>query len=109
MLLRDELPGASRVVRPENFAVANAVGAAIAQIGGEVDRMFSIGSELSREQAVERAKEEAAERARAAGAAPDSVRIVDVEELSIAYVPGNAVRIKVKAVGDLEIGSIACA
>ncbi|MGG2476971.1 hydantoinase/oxoprolinase family protein, partial [Rhizobium sp. BR5] len=29
------------VIRPENFAVANAVGAAIAQISGETDRVFS--------------------------------------------------------------------
>jgi hypothetical protein len=29
--------------------------------------------------------------------------VVDVEELALAYVPGNAVRIKVKAVGDLAM------
>ncbi len=39
VLLPDELPGASRLVRPEHFAVANAIGAAIAQVGGEVDRV----------------------------------------------------------------------
>jgi hypothetical protein len=39
-----------------------------------------------------------------AGAVPESVRIVDQEELALAYVPGNAVRIKVKAVGDLQLG-----
>jgi hypothetical protein len=39
----------------------------------------------------------------AAGAIPDSVHVVDVEELAIAYVPGNAVRIKVRAVGDLNL------
>ena len=37
-----------------------------------------------------------------AGAAPGSVRIVDVEEMSIAYVPGNAMRVRAKAVGDLD-------
>lgn len=109
VLLRDQLPGASQVLRPENYAVANAVGAAIAEIGGEVDRMFSIGPNMSREHAIELAKEGAAERARIAGATPDSIRIVDVEEMSIAYVPGNAVRIKAKAVGSLEIGRAACA
>ncbi|MCW3002094.1 MAG: Hydantoinase/oxoprolinase [Conexibacter sp.] len=104
ILLGDELPGAARLVRPEHSSVANAIGAAIAQVGGEVDQVFSIGGELSRDQALERARELAAERAVAAGARGDSVRIVDVEELALAYVPGNAVRIKVKAVGDLELG-----
>jgi N-methylhydantoinase A/oxoprolinase/acetone carboxylase beta subunit len=104
ILLSDELPGAERLVRPEHSAVANAIGAAIAQVGGEVDQVFSVGGTLSRDQAVERARELAAERAVAAGANPDSVRVVDVEELALAYVPGNAVRIKVKAVGDLELG-----
>ncbi|MEZ5123701.1 MAG: hydantoinase/oxoprolinase family protein [Solirubrobacterales bacterium] len=103
ILVGDDVPGASRVVRPDHFAVANAIGAAIAQVGGEIDQMFSIGPNLSREQALERAREQAAERARAAGATPDSIRIVDVEELALAYVPGNAVRIKVKAVGDLDM------
>jgi N-methylhydantoinase A/oxoprolinase/acetone carboxylase beta subunit len=104
ILLGDELPGAERLVRPEHSAVANAIGAAIAQVGGEVDQVFSVGAELSRNDALERARDLAAERAVAAGAKPDSVRIVDVEELALAYVPGNAVRIKVKAVGDLELG-----
>ena len=42
ILLGDRLAGASRLVRPEHFAVANAIGAAIAQVGGEVDRIFSL-------------------------------------------------------------------
>ncbi|MGH8881595.1 MAG: hydantoinase/oxoprolinase family protein, partial [Stackebrandtia sp.] len=40
ILLPDDLPGFDKVVRPENFAVANAIGAAIAQVSGEVDRVF---------------------------------------------------------------------
>lgn len=103
ILLGDRLDGASRLVRPDHFAVANAVGAAIAQVGGEVDQMFSM-AKISREEALERAKAEAAERAVAAGASADSVRIVEIEEVAIAYIPGDAVRIKVKAVGDLEYG-----
>ncbi len=103
ILVGDEMPGAARLVRPDHFAVANAIGAAIAQVGGEVDQMFSIGDGLTRAQALERAQELAAQRARDAGATPDSIRIVDVEELALAYVPGNAVRIKVKAVGDLDM------
>ena len=96
--------GASRLVRPEHFAVANAIGAAIAQVGGEVDRVVSLEG-LTREAALEEAKEEAVEKAVAAGAERTSVHIVDIEEVPLAYLPSNAVRFRVKAVGDLSLGS----
>jgi N-methylhydantoinase A/oxoprolinase/acetone carboxylase beta subunit len=103
ILLRDTLPGASQLVKPEHFAVANAIGAAIAQVGGEVDRIFSL-DQLPREQALEQAKEEAIDKAIAAGAERDTVHVVDVEEVPLAYLPSNATRIHVKAVGELELG-----
>lgn len=108
VLLGDRLAGASRLVRPDHFAVANAIGAAIAQVGGEVERVFSL-DQLTRDAALDQAKSEAVAKAVAAGARPDSVRIVDVEDIPLPYIPGNATRIKVKAVGDLEIGRIGSA
>jgi N-methylhydantoinase A/oxoprolinase/acetone carboxylase beta subunit len=103
VLLGETLPGASQLVKPEHFAVANAIGAAIAQIGGEVDRVFSL-EQLPREEALAQAKQEATDKAVAAGANPGSVDIVDVEEVPLAYLPSNATRIHVKAVGELELG-----
>ena len=102
ILLRNELPGALRLVRPEHFEVANAVGAAIAQIGGEVDRVFSL-DQISRERALEDAKAEAMDKAVGAGASRPTVEIVDVEEIPLAYLLTSATRIRVKAVGDLEM------
>ncbi|MCU1529908.1 MAG: hydantoinase [Frondihabitans sp.] len=102
ILLPDELTGFGSVHRPENFAVANAVGAAIAQVSGELDRVYSV-SEGSRQQALDDARQEAVDRAIAAGATPASVTIVDFDELPIPYLPGNAIRIRAKAVGDLDI------
>jgi N-methylhydantoinase A/oxoprolinase/acetone carboxylase beta subunit len=103
ILLPDEMEGASRVVKPEHFAVANAIGAAIAQVGGEVDRVFSLEG-MGREQAIGQARREAEEKAVTAGADPSTVQVVDVEEVPLAYLPSNAVRIRVKAVGDLRLG-----
>jgi N-methylhydantoinase A/oxoprolinase/acetone carboxylase beta subunit len=103
VLLGETLTGASEVVKPEHFAVANAIGAAIAQIGGEVDRVFSL-EQIPREEALERAKDEATQKAVAAGASTGTVHIVDVEEVPLAYLPSNATRIHVKAVGELELG-----
>jgi len=103
ILLGDALPGATEVVKPDHFAVANAIGAAIAQIGGEVDRVFSL-EQIPREEALQRARDEATEKAVAAGASAGTVQIVDVEEVPLAYLPSNATRIHVKAVGELELG-----
>ncbi|MCA9836980.1 MAG: hydantoinase/oxoprolinase family protein [Trueperaceae bacterium] len=100
ILIQRKVEGASEMIKPEHFAVANAIGAAIAQVGGETDRIFAL-AEMSREEALEQAKREATERAVSAGAKAETVEIVDVEEVPLAYLPGNATRIMVKAVGDL--------
>jgi hypothetical protein len=38
---------------------------------------------------------------------PGSVRIADIEELPLQYMPGGAVRVRVKAVGDLAMQAAA--
>ncbi|MFG3208436.1 hydantoinase/oxoprolinase family protein [Streptomyces tendae] len=103
ILVPEDLAGASRVVRPDHFAVANAIGAAIAQVGGEVDRVYSVVPQ-QRDTVLDEARQEAVDRAVAAGARPGSVEIVDIEEVPLAYLPGNATRIRVKAVGELSLG-----
>jgi hypothetical protein len=103
VLLPDDLPGAGPVHRPEHFAVANAIGAAIAQVGGEIDRVFSLDG-TNRADVVAAAREDAAAKAIEAGAKADTVEIVDVDEIPLTYLPGNAIRMRVKAVGELEVG-----
>jgi N-methylhydantoinase A/oxoprolinase/acetone carboxylase beta subunit len=105
ILVGDSLDGASQVIRPDHFAVANAIGAGIAQVGGQTDRIFSL-DDLPRASALAAAEADAVERCRTAGADPRSIRIVDVDEVPLAYLPSNAVRIRVKAVGDLRVGEI---
>ena len=100
VILGDEVPGASRVVLPPNHGVANAVGAAIAQVGGQVDRVATL-ADTSREAVLEAARAEAIEKVVAAGGVAETAAIVDVEEVPLAYLPSNSTRIKVKAVADL--------
>jgi hypothetical protein len=102
ILISRDLPSASEVVHPAHATVANAIGAAAAQVGGEVDRVFAVEGQ-TREAVLEIAKREAIERAVAAGALPDSVKIVDIDDVPLAYLPGNATRIRVKAIGDLRM------
>ena len=100
ILISQNLPSASQIVRPKHATVANAIGAAIAQVGGEVDRVFSTEG-IAREQVIEQAKQEAYDRAISAGADKSTLKVVDVEDVPLAYLPGNATRVRVKAVGDL--------
>ncbi|OYO06845.1 hydantoinase subunit beta [Enemella evansiae] len=104
ILLPDSLPIFGAVARPENYAVANAIGASIAQVGGEIDKVVSIDP-AGRDETIAALKQEAVEKAVAAGARPDSVAIIDFDEVPIPYLPGNATRVRAKAVGDLEMGA----
>jgi hypothetical protein len=100
VLVPDELPGVSDVQRPEHFDVANAIGAAIASVSGQVDRIFHAGPG-GRRAAVEEACDEARVQAARAGADPESIEIVEVEEIPLAYLTNPASRIRVKAAGPL--------
>jgi N-methylhydantoinase A/oxoprolinase/acetone carboxylase beta subunit len=101
-ILVDGPIGGLEVIKPNHFAVANAVGAAIAQVSGEVDRVYSL-AEIGRDEALNDAKSRAVEAAVAAGALRETVEIVDVEDVPLAYLPGNATRVRVKAVGELHV------
>jgi N-methylhydantoinase A/oxoprolinase/acetone carboxylase beta subunit len=103
VLVPDGIEGVSEVVRPGHHAFANAIGAAIAQVGGEVDRVVTMGPGR-RDEVLDAARQEAVDKAVAAGARADSVRIVEVEEIPLAYLPGNASRVRARAVGDLLLG-----
>ena len=100
-LVPAEVPGTSEVVNPEHNAVANAIGAAIAEVSGTVDRVFRYEAS-SREEALEQAKELAIEAAVRSGARADTVRITSLAEIPMSYLPGQACRVQVKAVGPLE-------
>lgn len=99
ILVPDKI-GELEVLRPENFAVANAVGAAIAQISGEVDRIYALEGK-SREVCLAEAEEEARTNALNAGATEETLTVIEREDVPLAYLPGNATRIHLKVVGDM--------
>ncbi|MFQ6171541.1 hydantoinase/oxoprolinase N-terminal domain-containing protein [Oryzobacter sp. R7] len=104
ILLPDEIPIFGEVHRPENYAVANAIGASIAQVGGEIDKVLAVDPGR-RDAILDEVRQEAVDKAIAAGASPSSVTIVDFDQVPIPYLPGNATRVRVKAVGDLHMGA----
>lgn len=102
----DRLDGVSELIRPDHFGAANAVGAALGEIAGQVEKMYSTATD--RRESIADASREAIERARLAGADPDTIEIVAVEELPASYLDGQAVQIRARAVGHLSHERSAC-
>jgi len=97
-LVPEKLEGVSEVVHVPHRAVANAVGAAMAQVSGEVDKIFQ---DVSRDEAIAEARRLAEDKAVRAGAGRATLAVVEVEDLPIAYLPGNSLRTRVRVVGDI--------
>jgi N-methylhydantoinase A/oxoprolinase/acetone carboxylase beta subunit len=100
ILMPERLAGLE-VIRPPYFGAANAIGAAIAQISGVVDRIFSLEG-LTREAALAEGEGEARRQAAAGGAVESSIVVTEREDVPLAYLKGNATRVRVKVVGDLQ-------
>ncbi len=91
-LVPNAVEGISAVRHVPHHDVANAVGAAIAQVSGEINRIY---------QDLPRAEAAAAARAVEAGADPQSIQVVDREDIPMAYMPDNTLRVRLKVVGGL--------
>ncbi|NNC36949.1 MAG: hydantoinase/oxoprolinase family protein [Acidimicrobiales bacterium] len=104
VLVTDGLKAASKLYIPENAGVANAIGAAIAQIGGESERLVSY-RDMTRDAAIAKVTAEATERAVNAGADRHTIRAVDIEETPIPYMDEASTRVRVKVIGDIATGS----
>jgi len=94
------LKGASDVLCPRHYQVANAVGAALSKVSGTFDQVIPMDN-TTREKAREYAENEARRRAVEAGADEQTLEVIDVMEVPLAYLPGNAVRYYLRVVGDL--------
>ena len=100
IILPEKLAGARSVTKPAFFGTANAIGSAISKVSGTYEALINY-DELPREQALEKAKREAVDMAVSAGAIRETVEIIEVEDVPLAYYPGNTCRVKVKAAGEL--------
>jgi len=98
-LVPEKIPGISKVVHVAHQGVANAVGAAIAQVSGEVDQIFQ---NMSRGEALEKARVLASERAVKGGASLKTIAVVEEEDIPLSYLPGNSLRVRVRVVGDVQ-------
>ncbi|HVC53193.1 MAG TPA: hydantoinase/oxoprolinase family protein [Stellaceae bacterium] len=97
-LVPDRLAGVSEVIRVPHGDCANAVGAATAQISGETDQVYR---DLPRAEAIAAAEAQAVARATAAGADPATIATIEIEDMPLAYLPGNALRVRVRVAGEM--------
>jgi N-methylhydantoinase A/oxoprolinase/acetone carboxylase beta subunit len=99
-LVGDRLSGVKKIVRPQHAEVANAVGAAIAQVGAQIERIVDY-DRCTRELTLARLRDEVAAQVEDAGAARETIEIVDVDEVMLSYLPGRSAQVRIKAVGNL--------
>ena len=100
VLVSGGLSASSEIHRPEHAGVANAIGAAIAQIGGEAERLVNY-RETARDEALEIVTREATALALKAGADEASLRVADVEETTMSYMAEGSTRLRIKVIGDI--------
>jgi len=100
VLVSQSLDSASEIHRPAHSGVANAIGAANAQVGSETERIVSF-RRVPREEVLADMTESLSAKLKAAGADPETVRIADIEETSVSYMADESTRMRVKMVGDL--------
>lgn len=96
----DPLDGVSECRTPPHHDSANAVGAAIAKVAGEID-IIEILADRDQKAVLEQAKNKAMEVAVARGADREDVKIVEVDQIPLQYVTNKATRLVIKAVGKL--------
>ncbi len=90
---------ATKVHIPELAAVANALGAALAQISGTVDTVVALQDrEKTLQDLIEQAKKQAVE----AGAIYNTLRVVEQQIIPYHYTTNNLTRIKITVIGHLQ-------
>lgn len=100
IILPNDLAGARSVTEHPYGGVANAIGSAISKVSGTYEQLIDY-DKIPRDEALANARREAVELAAAAGAVRETVEIIDAEDVPLQYYPGNTVRVKIKAAGDL--------
>ena len=101
-----KIEGISEIIRPNYHSVANAIGAAIAQVSGEAEDIIDSDNEAIRTEKLRLLRERAAENAVRRGAIRDSIEFIQ-NEVHISYLPGRVVRVTCKAIGDLNLNTLA--
>lgn len=98
----DALEGASKVIKPPFFQVANAIGAALGKISSEVAEVKTTqGTEDAKAAIIAELKERAIKVAIEKGALPSSIEVASIISDAVPYVD-NVYSFAVKVIGDVD-------
>ena len=102
LLVTEDLDNVDKCIRPIHQGAANAVGAAIAKVSGEID-IVEVLSGRSEAEIIEGVRRKAIDLAVQKGASRHGVEIVEINKMPLQYTDNAAMRIQVRAVGKLAI------
>jgi len=100
-VMPDNIKGINLIEIPKHSEVANAIGSAFAQVSGYSEKVFATGN-MTREEILLSSKNEAIKNAISKGADKNTIEIIDVEEIPLAYLPSNAITVKTRVVGNIK-------
>ncbi|KAL6233634.1 hypothetical protein BDW75DRAFT_241860 [Aspergillus navahoensis] len=102
LLVTGDLDRVEKCIQPVHQGAANAVGAAIAKVSGEVDIVELLDGK-DEQSVVDAARQRAIEIAVEKGAAREDLRVVEVHKMPLQYMHKEAIRIQIRAVGPLSV------
>ena len=100
-VMPDDIKGINLIEIPKHSEVANAIGSAFAQVSGYSEKVFATGN-MTRDEILLSSKNEAIKNAISKGADKNTIEIIDVEEIPLAYLPSNAITVKTRVVGNIQ-------
>ena len=100
-VMPNDIEGINLIEIPKHSEVANAIGSAFAQVSGYSEKVFATGN-MTREEILLSSKNEAIKNAISKGADKNTIEIIDVEEIPLAYLPSNAITVKTRVVGNIQ-------
>lgn len=103
VLVSRPLKGVAELRCPEHAGVANAIGAAIGQVGARIKRIVEYGSQ-GRDAVIKQVSDQAIQEVIDAGGIPETVKVVEIEEMQMTYLQADSMSLKVRAIGDLALG-----
>ncbi|KAF5012672.1 hypothetical protein FDECE_1303 [Fusarium decemcellulare] len=102
LLVTEDLDNVDKCIVPIHQGAANAVGAAIAKVSGEID-IVEIPEGRSEKEVIDAACAKAIDLAVQKGASREDVQIVEINKMPLQYTPNGAMRVQIRAVGHLSI------
>ncbi|CAF0859847.1 unnamed protein product [Adineta steineri] len=106
------IPDVIQIVRPDHFAVCNAIGAALCSLSTTIDSIVdlfpsSVDGGEQRKNMLDQLTREAYEQCEQHGARPNTIYLAELEETPLAYIPGgHRHRVQLTAIGQLDLNKL---